>query len=921
MFSPTESASGWDLSVWLNQLLRLINPEEGRDFHWVAQILVNRAIRLSRRGVTIVFVADRPVTSPVKQLERERRKRAKAGLSVMDEEAFPDPGVEAELSELTRVAAPASEAEVGEADESMASPEPTNVHGEFQDTVIAALREAGFVVVIAPAEADHQLSHLFTSNKIDGVITVDSDLLIMGVTIYTRVRWMDGGCIRIVASNLWKPPAQDDLPDPLRWLVSVNDKRGPEVARAAWLLYGCVVKSDFNHIPHVGRGRAPALLEYLAEEIPRYDQLNPLDLCTFITTRMSVVVQKEHALHAKSNALSLDQVIKGMMTAFTSYTRSLCYDAELRVERPLTGLAVQTPEEIAIVGRACTVAEDATDLYFGVRARAMHVGDEYPPVDPPPCMRSVRLRGQSIAIPLVYTMLPRVLHPIFELPEAALDVDLTVPDFAVPTAFPGTINQESLKLFFKCVGERLPDDQRVESLRRHAIRWVKQHRTDLADTDEDYTDLADAHAAALRPKFGFEECQLRDPLGKTAFTLAVEQGLVAESDFVHEHNKGEYALPEADSPGWLGDVRTWAAHPRGPPLCESSVLTGHYIRHYPNSELPADSEEHCRALCRPVYRALNRMKGLAERPDFTVHDVRRTSDGEHIAFLRGNVPASQTSNLKYHCKCCVRVVPVVESMFTGMAGGAGDLGSSGSSDQPQQPPIRWAIRDVLWVECPCKQNWNCAHVACLLWIIVLWGAVHVKAHADEGRYELFALGCWWMGLDPGAEDAHARQARTTPAWQLDLEGMRFGLAAGDDGRKVFVSGPAWDYDPTGSTDYPKRGEWDMEKLFELYEAIADDVVKPGASKTTAMVGMCANQFLFEGGGAFLAANEGARRRMAESTPEGARMQRHMALHATRLEGLKEASRDAQARRRESRPPRAPPRRASIDASAPAAAAE
>jgi len=125
-----------------------------------------------------------------------------------------------------------------------------------------------------------------------------------------------------------------------------------------------------------------------------------------------------------------------MMTAFTSYTRSLCYDAEIRVEPPLTGLSAQDPLEIAIVGQACTVAEDATNLYFGVRARAMRAGDEHPPADPPPCMRSVRLRGHSIAIPHIYTMLPRVLRPIFELPDAALDVDLNVPKLRSASRLP-----------------------------------------------------------------------------------------------------------------------------------------------------------------------------------------------------------------------------------------------------------------------------------------------------------------------------------------------------------------------------------------------------------------------------------------------------------------------------------------------------
>ena len=69
----------------------------------------------------------------------------------------------------------------------------------------------------------------------------------------------------------------------------------------------------------------------------------------------------------------------------------------------------------------------------------------------------------------------------------------------MPAAFPRSIYPTSLKLFFKCVGEHLLDDQRLEPLRRHAIQWLKQHRTGLADADEDYMDLTDAHAATLRP--------------------------------------------------------------------------------------------------------------------------------------------------------------------------------------------------------------------------------------------------------------------------------------------------------------------------------------------------------------------------------------------------------------------------------------
>ena len=198
---------GVDLSVWLYQMLGFISVAEGRDFHWAARAFVNRGARLAQNGVTPVFVADCPVTSPAKQLTRERRIRAKAGLSEIDGDAFPDPALEELLSQL---AVPGTAADTEEVDggEPRARPDPINVHGEYQSVVIAALRDAGFVVVIAPAEADHQLAHMFYAGEIDGVLTVDSDLLIMGVTVYTGVSWQAGGeCIRIVVSDLWKPLA------------------------------------------------------------------------------------------------------------------------------------------------------------------------------------------------------------------------------------------------------------------------------------------------------------------------------------------------------------------------------------------------------------------------------------------------------------------------------------------------------------------------------------------------------------------------------------------------------------------------------------------------------------------------------------------------------------------------------------------
>ena len=69
--------------------------------------------------------------------------------------------------------------------------------------VIAALRERGFQYVVAPYEADSQLVHLCRTGCIDAVITVDSDLVVLGAkTGYFRVNYFTGDALVLQEKDL-----------------------------------------------------------------------------------------------------------------------------------------------------------------------------------------------------------------------------------------------------------------------------------------------------------------------------------------------------------------------------------------------------------------------------------------------------------------------------------------------------------------------------------------------------------------------------------------------------------------------------------------------------------------------------------------------------------------------------------------------
>ena len=134
---------------------------------------------------------------------------------------------------------------------------PIDIHGRLQEAVLRELERCGFKCVTAPTEADFQLWCMFARGLIQGVITDDSDLLMLGCDLMYVSLKRDGDVEEIRWDDMWKacPTLPVDEPDPLDWLVEMShgiDAR----ARAAYRLHACIAHSDFNVIPFVGNARA-----------------------------------------------------------------------------------------------------------------------------------------------------------------------------------------------------------------------------------------------------------------------------------------------------------------------------------------------------------------------------------------------------------------------------------------------------------------------------------------------------------------------------------------------------------------------------------------------------------------------------------------------------------------------------------------
>jgi len=296
-----------------------------------------RARRFARLGVSLVIVADSAHTSSAKELERTRRRAARQKAATARREGTSSAGGEEVSGD------PLWE---GEEAPQPAGPAVIDIHGKLQEIVLRTLTEAGFACVVAPGEADHQLAFMCWIRAIQGVITVDSDLLVLGApVIYTGLK-RDGTCQGLVLADMWRPLVAPPVSftDSLAWLTEANRLGGESLARHALRLYARIAKSDFNHIPQVGAIGATSVVCELLGSLREAMRGVP-DAGTwaafkeFVGGAAAVAAHAKHATRVREGPerLTLEAVKRGMLTAFTMFTRSLCVDLTRGVEGPLTG--------------------------------------------------------------------------------------------------------------------------------------------------------------------------------------------------------------------------------------------------------------------------------------------------------------------------------------------------------------------------------------------------------------------------------------------------------------------------------------------------------------------------------------------------------------------------------------------------------
>jgi len=422
---------GVDLSVWLYQVAHLLACDRSAEHMAViADILVKRAQRLSGLGVTLVMVADCPTTS--KEAERARRRAAKmAAVRATEPHGDEEVGINEmaeDDAETGMSAEPPASAAVSTDVSTPAALGPLDVHGAFQTIVLARMAAAGFARMMAPQEADHQLAYLCLLGLIHAVITVDSDLLVLGGPQLVIKLQTDGACSVIALADMSRPLAapQSEYVDPLGWLCAARElggeARGDAQVAAELLLVACVAPSDFNHIPGVGLKRSRDLVVGSRAALAAALAAAPDDergavLLVIISASPSAFVDAVYEAHAKyckpSALLSKSDIVAGMQRALIVFTRSLCFDSERGVERPLTGAAAQTDDEIAITGRACADPEKASDLAMFLRTRTFD--GEHPLILDARLPDRVCPRGMSEPQRITYVMLPPRLRGIFEL--------------------------------------------------------------------------------------------------------------------------------------------------------------------------------------------------------------------------------------------------------------------------------------------------------------------------------------------------------------------------------------------------------------------------------------------------------------------------------------------------------------------------
>eukprot|EP00951_Prasinocladus_malaysianus_P041379 scaffold487612_cov19-Prasinocladus_malaysianus.AAC.1 len=206
---------GVDGHVWLHQLAygfaQCIVVD--KDYGPLAKEFLQRAISVQSQGVDLLFVFDGAPTPAKGETDQARQVRRARALSKLEHEAEPDP-------KTLRAA--------------------ISLGWSAVEAVLIELRKYGLPYVVAPYEADAELSLLSRKGEIYAAATVDSDFIVHGISnIFFKVCWRSGRCHFYQRSILENPARWPRTNETTSTLLSLVKQAGLEVLLCFGLLVGC----------------------------------------------------------------------------------------------------------------------------------------------------------------------------------------------------------------------------------------------------------------------------------------------------------------------------------------------------------------------------------------------------------------------------------------------------------------------------------------------------------------------------------------------------------------------------------------------------------------------------------------------------------------------------------------------------------
>ena len=308
-----------DSFVWLHTLAVVYVEDvvEHQRYDRVSAAFAKRGRRFLSRGIDVLFVFDgKPVPAKAETAEQRRERRARA------------------LAE-------AQGAEPGSDEHRKALQAAVSIGPELVAAVISALRRDGQRYMVAPYEADPQLRYLDKKGIVDYVISVDSDMVPLGVRRpLLKFKYATGKAVLYERLALLEPkePYEDELLDAF-------------AATPSLLLLYCVGSGcDYFKMAGVGPGKSERTLVQLVrsgEEVTEN---------AFFTALLA---------HATDGDSRHDHYRTRFYGALHAFRDAIVYDPRVRSETYLSDVTTEPNGARDFVGTRCEDSVRATDSALG----------------------------------------------------------------------------------------------------------------------------------------------------------------------------------------------------------------------------------------------------------------------------------------------------------------------------------------------------------------------------------------------------------------------------------------------------------------------------------------------------------------------------------------------------------------------------